>query len=148
MSLFFTPPDQSFYLGNFPCPEIVSVTIQHAPQFLHGLRVLFVSDVHLRPGVSNERLQALMNLIAAKAGGTPAWVRIRWNDPVLAKPVLDMGADGVIIARPFVSMMYGGGEEAIQFYVEKIGAELAETMTMCGASNLQEITRDMVRLPK
>ena len=35
-------------------------------------------------------------LIAARAGGTPAWVRIPWNDPVLAKPVLDMGADGII----------------------------------------------------
>ena len=32
------------------------------------------------------------SLIAAHSGGTPAWVRIPWNDPVLAKPVLDMGA--------------------------------------------------------
>ena len=36
------------------------------------------------------------SLIAAHSGGTPAWVRIPWNDPVLAKPVLDMGADGII----------------------------------------------------
>lgn len=36
------------------------------------------------------------SLIAAHSGGTPAWVRIPWNDPVLAKPVLDMGANGVI----------------------------------------------------
>lgn len=40
------------------------------------------------------------NLIAAKAGGTTAWVRIPWNDPVLAKPVLDMGAEGIIF--PYV----------------------------------------------
>lgn len=38
----------------------------------------------------------MQNLIAAKAGGTPAVVRIPWNDPILAKPVLDMGVDGVI----------------------------------------------------
>lgn len=44
---------------------------------------------------------ALQNsLIAARAGGVQAWVRIPWNDPVLAKPVLDMGADGVIF--PYV----------------------------------------------
>ena len=39
-------------------------------------------------------------LIAARAGGVSAWVRIPWNDPVLAKPVLDMGADGIIF--PYV----------------------------------------------
>lgn len=38
----------------------------------------------------------LMNLIAAKAGGTPALVRIPWNDAVLAKRVLEMGPDGII----------------------------------------------------
>ncbi len=38
----------------------------------------------------------LHNLIACKAGGTPAIVRIAWNDPVLAKPVLDMGVDGIV----------------------------------------------------
>ena len=38
----------------------------------------------------------MQNLIAAKAGGTPAVVRIPWNDPVLAKPVLDMGVNGLI----------------------------------------------------
>ena len=38
----------------------------------------------------------LHNLIACKAGGTPAIVRIPWNDPVLAKPVLDMGVDGIV----------------------------------------------------
>ena len=60
---------------------------------------------------------------------------------------LAMGADAVIIARPFVSMVYGGGAEAVELYVEKIGAELKDTMAMCGASNLQEISRDMVRIP-
>jgi len=38
----------------------------------------------------------MQNLIAAKAGGTPSVVRIPWNDPVRAKPVLDMGVDGMI----------------------------------------------------
>ena len=38
----------------------------------------------------------LLNLLAAKSGGTPAVVRIAWNDPVLAKPVLDLGVDGII----------------------------------------------------
>ncbi len=44
--------------------------------------------------------QLVNNLIAARAGGTVAWVRIPWNDPVMAKPVLDMGAEGIIF--PYV----------------------------------------------
>lgn len=40
------------------------------------------------------------SLIAARAGNSVAFVRIPWNDPVLAKPVLDMGPDGVIF--PFI----------------------------------------------
>ncbi len=41
------------------------------------------------------------HLIAARAGGAAGFVRIPWNDPVLAKPVLDMGADGIIF--PMIS---------------------------------------------
>ena len=36
------------------------------------------------------------HLIAAKATGTPAMVRIPWNDPVLAKRALEMGPDAII----------------------------------------------------
>ena len=42
----------------------------------------------------------LNNMMAARSGGTPAWVRVLWNDPVRVKPVIDMGADGVIF--PFI----------------------------------------------
>lgn len=59
---------------------------------------------------------------------------------------LALGADGVLICRPFVPAVFGGGEEGVQAYIEKIGAELADTMAMCGASTLKEITRDMVRV--
>ena len=57
---------------------------------------------------------------------------------------LAMGADGVIIARPFVSAVYGGGAEGVQCYVDKIGAELEDTMAMCGAKTLADITPDMI----
>lgn len=57
---------------------------------------------------------------------------------------LAMGADGVLIARPFVTAVYGGGAEGVQCYVEKLGAELADTMAMCGASTLSGISKDMI----
>lgn len=43
-----------------------------------------------------ERYNLLLHLIAARAAGVPAFVRIPWNDPVLAKPVLEMGVHGLI----------------------------------------------------
>ena len=57
---------------------------------------------------------------------------------------LAMGADAVIIARPFVSAVYGGAEEGVKLYIDKIGGELADTMSMCGAKTLTDITRDMI----
>lgn len=58
---------------------------------------------------------------------------------------LAMGADGVIIARPFVTAVYGGGAEGVEAYINKIGEELRDTMSMCGATSIEEITPDMVR---
>ena len=59
---------------------------------------------------------------------------------------LALGADAVLIGRPFVTMVYGGGAEGVQTYVEKIGSELKDTMAMCGVHNLKEITRDCVTM--
>ncbi len=57
---------------------------------------------------------------------------------------LAMGADGVLICRPFVTAVFGGGEEGVQCYIEKLGAELEDTMAMCGAYSLSDISRDMI----
>ena len=57
---------------------------------------------------------------------------------------LALGADGVLIARPFVTMVYGGGAEGVQVYVDKLKAELEDTMSMCGAHSLAEINRSMI----
>ena len=58
---------------------------------------------------------------------------------------LALGADGVLISRPFVTAVYGGGKEGVKIYIDKLAEELKETMMMCGAFRLQEITADMVR---
>lgn len=57
---------------------------------------------------------------------------------------LALGADAVIIARPFVSSVYTGEENAVISYANQLREELADTMAMCGASRLDEIRRDMV----
>ena len=57
---------------------------------------------------------------------------------------LALGADAVIICRPFVPMIFGAGAEGVRFLIDKLGAELEDTMTMCGAKKLSDIDRDMV----
>ena len=57
---------------------------------------------------------------------------------------LALGADAVLIGRPFVNMVYGGGAEGVKVYVEKLKAELADTMAMCGAHSLSDIKRSMI----
>ena len=59
---------------------------------------------------------------------------------------LALGADGVLICRPFVTAVYGGGEEGVKCYIDKLAGELADTMQMCGAHSIEEITPDMVRV--
>lgn len=61
---------------------------------------------------------------------------------------LALGADAVLIGRPILNMIYGGGEEGFKVYMDKIVGELKSTMTMCGAATLKDITRDKVWLEK
>ena len=58
---------------------------------------------------------------------------------------LAMGADGVLICRPFVTAVYGGAEEGVKSYIAKLASELEDTMNMCGAASIREITSDMIR---
>ena len=59
-----------------------------------------------------------------------------------------LGADGVLIGRPLLPMIYAAGEEGFKVYMDKIIGELKSTMTMCGAASLKDITRDKVWLEK
>lgn len=57
---------------------------------------------------------------------------------------LALGADACILARPYVTAVYGGGGEGVRLLTDKLKGELADTMTMCGAHSLGDISRDMV----
>ncbi|MEA4941798.1 MAG: alpha-hydroxy-acid oxidizing protein [Oscillibacter sp.] len=61
---------------------------------------------------------------------------------------LALGADAVLIGRPFVTMVYGGGAEGVQIYADKLKAELSDAMAMCGAHSLADIRRDMIMTPR
>lgn len=58
-----------------------------------------------------------------------------------------LGADLCLICRPVLVSYYGGGQEGIECYFDKLLDELKDTMYMCGARKISDITRDMVRMP-
>ena len=57
---------------------------------------------------------------------------------------LALGADGVLIGRPYVVMVYGAGADGVRIYTDKLTAELKDTMAMCGAHKLSDIRREMI----
>ena len=57
---------------------------------------------------------------------------------------LALGADGVLIGRPYVTMVYGAGAEGVAVYTQKLIDELKDTMAMCGAHSLSDIKREML----
>ena len=60
---------------------------------------------------------------------------------------LALGADGVLIARPYVTAVYGGGSEGVKLLTDKLQNELVSTMKMCGVSSLSEITKECLHKP-
>lgn len=56
-----------------------------------------------------------------------------------------LGADAVLIARPFVNAIYGDGIDGIKAYLTKITEELKDTMSMCGAYKISEIKFEMIK---
>ena len=61
---------------------------------------------------------------------------------------LALGADAVLIARPFVQVVFGDGEDGIAVYIESLKKELEDAMYMCGARKLSDISYDMIRVGK
>ena len=103
----------------------------------HGGRVL---------GQTPASAEVLAELADAVGGSMKIFVDggIRTGTDVFK--ALALGADAVLIGRPFVPMVYGGGAQGVATYIEKIGSELRDTMAMCGEHTLGEITRDCVRV--
>lgn len=58
---------------------------------------------------------------------------------------LALGADGVLIGRPFAIAVYGAGEAGVVLYAEKIVNELKDAMLMTGARCLADIDMTKIR---
>jgi 4-hydroxymandelate oxidase len=102
----------------------------------HGGRVLDQSPA---------TAEVLPEIVEAVGGKVKIFVDGGIRTGVDVFKALAMGADAVLIARPFVNAVYGGGKEGVACLVDKLGSELADTMEMCGAPTLKDITPDMIR---
>ena len=102
----------------------------------HGGRVLDQSPA---------TAEVLPEIAAAVGGKVKIFVDGGIRTGVDVFKALALGADAVLIARPFVNAVYGGGKEGVRCLVDKLGAELKDTMEMCGAATLREITGEMIR---
>jgi len=58
--------------------------------------------------------------------------------------MLALGADAVLIGRPYGVAAYGGGAEGVELYTRKIGAELKDAMVMTGCSSLKDIDERVI----
>ena len=57
---------------------------------------------------------------------------------------LALGADAVLVGRPVVPFVYAAGAEGLNVYLDKMIAELKDTMTMCGTPTLADLGPDNV----
>ena len=53
--------------------------------------------------------------------------------------MLALGADGVLIGRPFVTASFGGQTEGVKFYLESIKSELKSAMVLTGCKTIEDI---------
>ena len=89
--------------------------------------------------------EVLPEIAAAVKGKTTVLVDGGIRSGVDVFRAIALGADAVLVGRPILPMIYGGGEEGFKVYMDKLVGELKSTMTMCGAPSLRDITRDKVR---
>ena len=105
----------------------------------HGGRVL---------GQTRATADVLPEISKAVAGKCVIFVDGGIRTGVDVFKALALGADAVLIGRPFVPAVYGGEAEGAKLLFAKLKAELVDTMTMCGAHSLAEITAEKVYIDK
>ncbi|GAB1454923.1 alpha-hydroxy-acid oxidizing protein [Spirochaetota bacterium] len=89
-------------------------------------------------------ISVLSDIVEAVAGRATILIDGGFRSGLDVFKALALGADGVLIGRPFTWSVYGGGAEGVRLYLEKVKAELAEAMLMSGATRLADIKKAMV----
>lgn len=91
-------------------------------------------------------IEVLPGIVEAVGGKTTILIDGGFRTGLDVFKALALGADGVLIGRPFVYAAFGGGAEGVALYLRKVRAELEEAMLMTGASRLSEIDASKVSM--
>lgn len=84
-------------------------------------------------------IEALPDIVQITAGRMTVLIDGGFRTGLDVFKALALGADGVLIGRPFTWSVYGGGAEGVRLYLDKVRAELAEAMLMTGVSTIDGI---------
>ena len=101
----------------------------------HGGRAL--ADV---PGTA----EVLPEIVKAVKGDTTIIVDGGIRHGVDMGKALAIGADAVLICRPFAVAWFGGGAEGVKLYIEKLKQEFSEAMYMVGARKTADLNPEML----
>ena len=96
-------------------------------------------------GACPSTAEVLPSIVEAVKGQTVIFVDGGIRSGVDVFRALALGADAVLVGRPFATMLYGAGQEGVKVLADKLTGELKGTMKMCGAASLAEITREKIR---
>ncbi|WDU82129.1 alpha-hydroxy-acid oxidizing protein [Caloramator sp. Dgby_cultured_2] len=58
--------------------------------------------------------------------------------------MLALGADAVLIGRPFVTASFGGGREGVKLYIDKLANELKSAMILTGCKDIKSIDSKII----
>lgn len=58
--------------------------------------------------------------------------------------MIGLGADAVLIGRPFVTASFGGGTEGVETYINKLNSELVATMRLTGCQTIEDIDSKVI----
>ena len=65
----------------------------------------------------------------------------RGSDVVKA---MALGADAVMLARPYLYGLAAGGERGVEWVLDHLVSGMKRTMALCGRSSISELTADLV----
>ena len=104
---------------------------------------------HTMPGPGSKApgtAEVLPEIVEAVKGKTKIMIDGGIRSGLDVFKALAMGADMCLICRPVLISYYGGGQEGIECYLDKIQQELSDTMYMCGARRISDINGKMIRI--
>ena len=101
----------------------------------HGGRVLDCT-----PGVA----EVLPHIARAVKGKVKIFADGGVRTGVDVLKMIGLGADAVLIGRPFVTASFGGKTEGVETYVDKIKSELSSTMILTGCQTIKDINNRVI----